>query len=322
MSQPPSSPYPQEPYSGQPGSGAPRGYPPPGVPQQPTYGSPPPQTYGSPQPQTYGSPQPQTYGSPQPQTYGSPQPQTYGSPEPQTYGSPQPQAYGTPQQPGYDVPGSYPPPDAFSPAGGVNPQFWPPPVKKKSSALKIALIVVAVIAVLCVGGIGIAFVAAKDKVADVVDATKISVVTPETLGGREKVTDPTLTSSVSSLDSELGKVPGATGSVGAIYGDVAEQDLVMVAAAATISGSAQSRFDQFTQGMSSGGLDVKNLTDTPPGPLGGVARCGDSKTGGVPMAICVWSDNGCIGMIAMMFKQKAALEKEFVAMRGQIEQKR
>ena len=111
-----------------------------------------------------------------------------------------------------------------------------PPVKKKSSALKIVLIVVAVIAVLCVSGIGIAFFAAKDKVADVVDASKITVVEPTTLGGREKVTDPALTSSVSSLDSELSKVPGATGSVGAVYGDVAKQDLVMVAAASSITG--------------------------------------------------------------------------------------
>jgi hypothetical protein len=39
------------------------------------------------------------------------------------------------------------------------------------------------------------------------------------------------------------------------------------------------------------------------------------------MALCVWSDNGSIGMIAMLFKDKAALEKEFVSMRGQIEKK-
>ena len=73
--------------------------------------------------------------------------------------------------------------------------------------------------------------------------------------------------------------------------------------------------------MNSGGLELKNLAATDPGPLGGIAQCGDSKTAGVPMAICVWSDNGSIGMFAMLFKEKAALEKEFVAMRGQIEQK-
>jgi hypothetical protein len=35
----------------------------------------------------------------------------------------------------------------------------------------------------------------------------------------------------------------------------------------------------------------------------------------------VWSDNGSVGMLAMMFKQKAALEKEFVSLRGQVEKK-
>jgi hypothetical protein len=288
MSQPPASPHPQEPYSGRPGSGAPQGYPPPDTSQRPAYGS------SRPQPQTYGTPS-------QPQTYGSPPPQ-------QTYGAP-------------------PPPDAYPPSAGQSAQYGgavqygtPPPVKK-SSALKIVLIVAAVIAVLCVGGIGVAFFAAKDKVADVVDAAKISVVAPDTLAGREKVTDPTLTSSVSELDSALGKVPGATGSVGAVYGEAAEQDLVMIAAASTISGTAQGRFEEFTRGMGEGGLDIKNLTDTTPGPLGGIARCGDSKVQNVPMAICVWSDNGSLGMIAMMFKEKADLEKEFVTMRGQIEQK-
>ena len=73
--------------------------------------------------------------------------------------------------------------------------------------------------------------------------------------------------------------------------------------------------------MASGGLKVDSFTDTPPGPLGGIAKCGDSDTGGVKMAICVWSDNGSIGMFAMMFKEKADLEKEFVSMRGQVEQK-
>jgi hypothetical protein len=175
--------------------------------------------------------------------------------------------------------------------------------------------------VLCVGGIGVAVFAAKDTVEKVVDAASITVVEPATLGGRAPVTDPTLTSSLSSLDRELGKVPGATGSVSGLYGDVQQQDLVMVAAASSITGSPQERFDEFTTGMNSGGMQMTNLADTDPGPLGGIAKCGDSTTAGVPMAICVWSDNGSIGMFAMMFKEKADLEKEFVSMRGQVEQK-
>nr|BFE68721.1 hypothetical protein GCM10020092_020220 [Actinoplanes digitatis] len=147
------------------------------------------------------------------------------------------------------------------------------------------------------------------------------MVEPETLGGRPKTTDASLQSSVEGLDGQMAQLPGATGAVGAVYGDPTEQDLVMVAAASSLNGSAQSRFDEFTSGLGQGGINVTAMTDTDPGPLGGIAKCGDSDTAGVPMAVCVWSDNGSVGMITMMFKKKADLEKEFVAMRGEIEQK-
>ena len=282
MSQPPYPSQPQDPYSGQ------QGYPPPGIPQQPPgYQAPPPPDAG------YGQPQ---YGS-QPPQYGS-QPPQYGS-QPE-YGSTPPQ-YGTPQ-----------------PTYGGPPPSVPP---KKSNVLKIVLIVVGVVALLCVAGVGVAFFAAKDKVEQVVDAASIRVSEPATLGGRAKVTDPTVAGSVASLDSAMAGVPGATGSVGAVYGDIQEQDLLMVAAASSVSGSAQSRYDEFTAGLTSGQMDVSNLADTDPGPLGGIAKCGDTDAGGVPMAICVWSDNGSVGMFAMMFKEKADLEKEFIALRGEVEQK-
>jgi hypothetical protein len=311
MSQPPYPPNPQEPSSGggyqppqpppygQPAYGEPDGQPAPGQPSygQPSYGQP---SYGQP---TSGQP---SYGQPSygPPTSGQPsagQP-SYGPP---SYGQ-QPE-YG--QQPGF--PGQQP---------GMPPPYGAPP-RKKSSALKIILIVGGVIAVLCIGGGVVAFFAAKDKVSDVVDATRTRVVEPATLGGRPKVTDPTVSGSVSGLDSELAKVPGATGSVGALYGDTQKQDLVMVAAASSITGSAQSKYDSFTSGMSASGFPASNLKDTAPGPLGGIAKCGDGEAAGVPMAVCVWSDNGSVGMLAMLFKKSADLEKEFVAMRGQIEQK-
>ena len=257
-----------------------------------------------------------------------PQPQ---QPYPGQPGSGAPQGYPPPGGPsqGYPPPGGpsqgYPPPGGGAGYGASPPPpppgYGAPAPRKKSSALKIVLIAVSVIAVLCVGGVAVAVFAAKDTVEKVVDAASVKVVEPATLGGRAKVTDPALTGDLSSLDSELSKVPGATGSVSGLYGDVQKQDLVMVAAASSITGSEQERFDEFTSGMNSGGMQLTNLTDTDPGPLGGIAKCGDSDTGGVKMAICVWSDNGSIGMFAMMFKEKADLEKEFVSMRGQVEQK-
>jgi hypothetical protein len=183
------------------------------------------------------------------------------------------------------------------------------------------LIVVGVIALLCVAGTGIVFLAAKDKVKQVVEASTITVSAPATLGGREKITDPSLAGTITSLDGEMSRVPGATGSVAAVYGELQKQDVVMVAAASSLNGSAQSRYDEFTKGLASGNMQLDNLADVEPGPLGGIAKCGDTDSSGVPMAICVWSDNGSTGMFAMMFKKKADLEKEFVTLRGEVEHK-
>ncbi|GAB1642357.1 hypothetical protein [Krasilnikovia sp. MM14-A1259] len=333
----------QPPYPGQPAPDPTGGYQPPGVQGQPGYpqptsgGYPPPGqgSYGQPDQGGYPAPGQGSYGQPEPGGYPAPGQGGYGQPEPGGYPAPGQGVYGQPDQGGYAQPGQgsyapggqagFPPPGqaGFAPPGqpGVV-QFGGPPPKKKSSALKIVLISAAVILVLCVGGGIAAFFAAKDKVTNVVEASKITVVEPQTLGGRDKVTDPTLAGSVSALHSEMGKIGGTTSSVGAMYGDPTKQDLVMVAAASTLTGSAQSRYDEFTKGMSQGGFSVKGLKDTAPGPLGGIAKCGDTSASGVPTAVCVWSDTGSVGMIAMLFKKSADLEKEFVAMRGEIEQKK
>jgi len=273
-----------------------------------------------------------SYGQPGPDPQGGNQPPSYPPP-------PQPSSGGAYQGGGHEAPGGYPPP----PAGGYSPQpgAYPPPPgggypgqpaapgqqpygvppKKKGGALKVVLIVLGVVLLLCIAGGVFAFIKGKDKVEDVVAASKISVVEPAQLGGRDKVTDPSLQGTVQSLDTEMKNIKGTTSSVGAIYGDLEKQDVVLIAAASTLQGTAQSRYDEFTQGMNTGGFSTEKLTDTDPGPLGGIAKCGDSTAGGVPTAVCVWSDQGSVGMVAMLFKKKADLEKEFVSIRGQIEQK-
>ncbi|WP_199752149.1 hypothetical protein [Actinoplanes sp. ATCC 53533] len=305
MSQPPSQPYPGEP-------GPEGGYQPPAAP-----GSYPPPGQGS-----YPPPGGQGAYPPPPGSYPPPAPDQGSYPPPpadQGY-YPPPAAPGSYPPPGADQ-GGYPPPGAGYPGQGA-PQYGAGPApKKKSSALKIVLIVVGVVALLCVTGSTIAFFAAKDKVSEVIDAAKITVVEPATLGGRPKASDPSLQSSADGLSGIMSNVPGATGSVGAIYGDLQNQDIVMVAAASSINGSAEDRFKELSTSTGSGGINIDNLTDTDPGPLGGIAKCGDTNNAGVPMAVCIWSDNGSVGMLAMMFKGKADLEKEFITLRGEVEKK-
>jgi hypothetical protein len=41
---------------------------------------------------------------------------------------------------------------------------------------------------------------------------------------------------------------------------------------------------------------VESVHDVPAGPLGGVMRCGTTKTEGTPMAVCGWADHGSLGI--------------------------
>jgi hypothetical protein len=260
--------------------------------------------------------------------YGQPG-QAYQPSPPAGYGPPA-AGYGQPpgyeQQPGFGQPGYGQQPAFGQPGYGQQPGFAPqygapgqPP--KKSSALKIVLIILGVLVLLCAIGGGIVAFVAKDKIGDAIEGSKISVVEPDTLAGRPKVTDPALAGTMTLLDSQLKKVPGATSTVGALYGDAQSQDLVIVEAVASITGTAQSRFDDFTTGMGSSGFAPDDLQETDPGPFGGLASCGDGQnTTGQSIWVCVWSDKGSTGMIAMTAKPSDP-EQEFITMRGQIETK-
>jgi hypothetical protein len=285
--------------------------------------------YGQPEPDPQGGGyQPPSYPPAQPTSGGSYQGGSYqgGGYQPgpppgqgayQPAAAPAVQGGYHPDQGGYQA--APPPPGGGYPGQPGQPYGAPP--KKKGGALKIILIVIGVVVLLCVAGLAVAVYKGKNKVEDVVAASKISVAEPATLGGRKKVSDPSLQSSVQTLDSEMKKIQGTTSSVGAIYGDPAKQDLVMVAAASTLTGTAQSRFDELSSSLNTGGFSTSALKDTAPGPLGGIAKCGESKVAGVSTALCVWSDQGSVGMIMMFFKKTADLEKEFVSLRGQIEKK-
>ncbi|MER7456962.1 hypothetical protein [Micromonospora sp. NPDC126480] len=295
MSQPPVNPYPPQP-GGEPYGSQPGGYPPP-------------QSGGYPPPaQPGGYPQQQPGGYPPPQPGGYPTP-----PQQQPGGYPEAQPGGFPQQPA----GGFPPP------GGPGGQFGAvPPAPKKGSAGKVLLIVLAAVLVLCLGGAAVVFFAVKDEVKETVDAARIRVVEPETLGGRPKVTDPNLQNASRTLEAELNKaLPGATSAVGAFYGDPVKQDLVMVAAASGRNADPAKTLDDTIAGARQSDVEIGEMSSVDPGPLGGEAKCGDAEANQVPIGFCVWSDSGSVGMILIYFKTGAEAQQELVAMRGQIEQK-
>jgi hypothetical protein len=333
MSQPPYS----GPPNGQPSSGQPYpGQPPYGQPQygqqypgQPNPEVPPTQAYpdhGQQQPQ-YGQPE---YGQPpygQPQ-YGQP---PYGQPE---YGQPQ---YGQPEygQPPYGQPG-YPPP--------------PVPPQQKSRTLPIILTVIGIVLVLCVGGgTAVALVVKNDQdkknTADTSSTTttaptqatddptpeqtaettappqttKVTIAAPKTLGGRPKLTDKAVAGVTDQLKSALGQVPGATKSVGALYGTTSKQDIVVLAAAEATVDDPDTMLDLLFTGASSGATKVTGVTSAPTGSLGGSAKCGSATDSGTRMALCTWADSGSIGMLIWYDKSVAKAKAEFATLRAQVE---
>jgi hypothetical protein len=297
------------------------------VPPQPGF---PPSSYGQ-QPPQYGQPD---YGQ-QPQ-YGQPQSGQPQSGQPQ-YGQSQ---YG---QPDYGQPQSG---QAEYPQGAGFPV--PPTPPKKSKALPIVLISLAVVLVLCVGG-GIAvFLAAKDKAEEVVDAAnatanptptvatptttpaddpttgtaaKITVVEPKTLVGRPKLTDAQFTALADQLESGLADVPDSTGSVGALYGTAAKRNIVVVAAAAAPIDDPQKELDGTLAGVGISGMKITSLTKVDAGALGGSAKCGKVEDAGFPMAMCAWADSGSLGFTFFMFQSVTKAKAEFPKVRAAIEKK-
>ncbi|SBT53668.1 hypothetical protein [Micromonospora auratinigra] len=228
-------------------------------------------------------------------------------------------SYPSPQE----QPGGFPPPQQPGQPYGAEagqPGFAPAePPKKKSSVGKILLIVLAVVVVLCVGGGAVAYFATKDKVAEVVDATKTHVQAPATLAGRPKVTEPKLQAAAEQMKTQIkGDVPDAKETVGAFYGDPTKGDLVMIVGVSGLIADPKKELDDATKGIGSE-MGVTTFRTVEAGPLGGDAKCGDGQTEGVKVGVCTWADKGSLGMILIYDKASAELEKQFVAMRGEIE---
>jgi hypothetical protein len=361
MSQPPNQPYPGQPYPDQPTSGSPwtgrpeavqqpwssppsSGQPHPGQPHpgQPHPGQPHP---GQPHP---GQPYPGQAGYPGPGYQGQPNPDVPASVPPQPGFPPQPASVPQPSypqpeyaqpaypQPGYPQPG-YPP--SGTPMPGYPQQGYPAP-KKKSRAVPITLVSVALALVLCVGGGTAVYLAGRntaDGIADAIasagpttrptenattaPAAVITIVEPKTLGGRPKLTDPKFAGTVDQLERNLALLPGASQSFGAIYGTPAKRDVVLVVAAKSFVLDPKDEVDSAFSGSGFGKLNLTGVVSIPAGPLGGAAKCGKGSDEGVQVSLCAWADEGSSGLMIWYFTALSKAKAEFVKLRGQVEKK-
>ena len=312
MSQPPfGPPHPEQPTSGFPQPGPPPGYPQPGAQPGPVP----------------GFPQP-GYGQP---VSGQP---AYGQPV-----SAQP-GYG--EQPQYPAPGQ---PYGYGPPGYP---MAPPP--KKSKVVPIVLSVVAVVLVLCVGGITGLYFIGKDAVEDEKKATTtpvpassqvvptteaaepeptatkapatVTITEPKKLGGRPKVTDESFADISKEMEKGLASgYPGASTTFSTFYGELGTEDLVLAVGIETPIARPELALTGTFAGIGIGGMKTKNLTPVSTGTLGGAAKCGTARSSGQDIAICSWADEGSIGVLMWYFKKAPQVKAEFPKLRAQIEKK-
>ncbi|WP_216592586.1 hypothetical protein [Verrucosispora sioxanthis] len=185
----------------------------------------------------------------------------------------------------------------------------------------IVLIVLAVLLVLCGGGGAAIWFAVKDDVSEAVDASRTRMVAPATVAGRPKLTEPELQQAADEMLSDIrSTVSNETSAVAAFYGSPTGENLVMIAGASGLMSDPKQELDALVQGLSAG-IALRNMTSVDAGPLGGEARCGDGQTEGVPLGVCTWADRGSVGLIVLFFSSRADAQAEFVAIRGQIQQR-
>ncbi|GAA2863233.1 hypothetical protein Acy02nite_52700 [Actinoplanes cyaneus] len=307
----------QDPYSGPPFSGAPN----PNVPgPDPAPALPPTQPFPPAYGQQPGYP-PQQSGYP-PQQPGYP-PQQPGAYPQQPYGQP----YEQPQQP-------YGQPAYGQPVFPQQPQFppIPPAAPKKKWTVPIVLVSIAIVLVLCIGGLAVIGMVSDDKDAtptagggtestQAPAAADITVVEPVTLGGRAKLDTKEFNAVTETMeDGLLTSYPGATKSFGAFYGAPAKKNMVMAIAVAAPIPNPKLELDKNFTNMSLTGLSVDNVAEVDAGSLGGSAKCGNSETSGIDLAVCVWSDKGSVGMLVWYYSSAAKAKAEFPELRAQMEQ--
>jgi hypothetical protein len=295
---------------------------------------------GEPNPAQPTSGQPSGWGPPQPPAYPDPTLPQFGAQPP--HGQPQ---YGQPQygQPQYDP--NQPPP--FDPNQQYGAPGFPPPVPPQKSKTPIILGVVALVLVLCVGGVTSLYLVGKNAIDETNKAldtaasglpttestsgtettepappkANITITEPAKLGGRPKLTDEQFADITKELQDGIAADYGAGNSFGAFYGELGSEDIVIAIGVETDVPQPKTALAGTFAGIGIGGLKVNNLTDASTGKLGGVAKCGDGDAEGVDVAVCSWADEGSIGMIMWYFKKAKQVKTEFPKLRAQIETK-
>ncbi|MEV4152764.1 hypothetical protein AB0J48_07090 [Nocardia salmonicida] len=155
----------------------------------------------------------------------------------------------------------------------------------------------------------------------------ISVVVPDSLGGREKIVRPPNDRDRTDEAAEHARfrnlVPTANSVVSALYRKgTSPSGLVLIAATVAIEENMEVALDRLLLGTPTDGTDgLEDVRSVDPGPVGGLAKCGAKNTprqGKHPIAVCAWADRGSMGTITWPTAGVETARGEFAAMHTQV----
>ncbi len=204
-------------------------------------------------------------------------------------------------------------------------QGYPPPDpghapahRRTRTGRRLALLICAGLAVLCAGGAVGSYLLLRHTANPATTTPRTRLVTPATINGRARVIDPQIQAGLDQGVAAMRK-SGATSVVGAAYGDLAKRDLLVVIGEAHPVSDPAKALDEYLAGMRASGMRATKLAVAAPGPLGGVAKCGDAVVAGLPTGLCVWADQGSFGAVMVYFKPGAVARAQFPGVRAAVE---
>ncbi|HCT80839.1 MAG TPA: hypothetical protein DGT23_30595 [Micromonosporaceae bacterium] len=150
----------------------------------------------------------------------------------------------------------------------------------------------------------------------------VTVAAPAKLGNRPRITDAEHTTTADEVTATLKGDRRVTTAVAAYYGTPdPKKDKVYLVAMTISTPMPKSEFEgTFAAITTQVGLGaMTDVADTEPGPLGGLARCGNLKVQEMPVAACGWADEGSFGVIVWYNKTLIQVKAQFIPLRAEVE---
>jgi hypothetical protein len=155
-------------------------------------------------------------------------------------------------------------------------------------------------------------VAPGDGQPEVVSNSTVTVIRPATLGGKPRIEIGSGSVATDDLTFEV------TATAQGVYGNAAKQDVLFLIAVASTDMTPEARFSLMVSEASQE-FGVDRYASVDPGPLGGLAKCGDGTINGVPSAVCAWSDDGTTGLLINSLKDAGDFGKQVAELRTEVE---